>query len=292
MLLLRRVEKILEKGGFDYCECDGCFDIAASRRFTLFLKVLDNVDSFQETQANNLKIISDDLDATVSLVGTHTRREHLQDNIIYDRFGIPTLTPDTLENIIVNASLPSVYRFRGGLLAEIDSKKLREKRIEASMTQSELANAVCVTKKSIYEHEHSNKKASLDIAEKIEEIIGEVTNSLSIKKKYVFDKNTARDSFEVVVSKDLKKMGFDTDLIYQTPFNIVAHERKMLIMTKADNNIKKIEKTAPVIHEISSVIRVPAVAVTKEEMNLDIPSIPEKSLRGMKTPREIRKFIK
>ncbi|MBI3190989.1 hypothetical protein HYZ41_04785, partial [archaeon] len=81
MLLLKQVENILEKGGFDYCEYSGCFDIAASRRFTLFLKVLDNVDSFQETQANNLKIISDDLDATVGLVGTHTRREHLQNNI-------------------------------------------------------------------------------------------------------------------------------------------------------------------------------------------------------------------
>ncbi|MCX6815507.1 MAG: helix-turn-helix domain-containing protein [Candidatus Aenigmarchaeota archaeon] len=290
-MLLQRVEKILEKGGFDYCEYNGCFDIAATKRFTFFLKVLDNVDSFQESQANNLKIISKDLDVTISLIGTHTRREFLQDNIIYDRFSVPTLTPNTLEKIIVNGAMPTIYRFRGGLFTEVDAAKLRKNREASGLSQSQLAEKVGVTKKNIYEHERENKNASLNMVKKIEEAIGEVTNPVPLQKKYPFEKNKPHDRFEFVVSKDLEKIGFDTDLIYQTPFNIVAHEKKMLIMSKADDNKRKVEKMAPFMSQLSHVTKIPAVAITKEELDIDIPSISEKELKDMKI-KDLKKFIK
>ena len=74
-MLLQSVAKILEHHGFDWCACHGCFDIAARKRELMFLKVLDNVDSFQEEQARNLAMLSERLGASVSLVGTHTRYE-------------------------------------------------------------------------------------------------------------------------------------------------------------------------------------------------------------------------
>lgn len=291
-MLLKRVENILDKGGFDYCFYDGCFDLAARRNFTLFLKVLDNVDSFQEKQANNLKIIAEDIDATIALIGTHTRREVLKDDILYERFDVPTFTPNTLEDIIVNEATPILYRFRGGLFAEVDAKKLRDKREKIGLSMSQLAESVGVTKKSIYEHEHQNKKAQIDIVEKIEELLGEVTNPLALRKTYFFEKNEPHERFEMIVSKDLHKIGFDTELVYQTPFNIVAHEKKMLVISKADEKRKHIEKSIPFITQLSDLTKIPAVAITKEELNIDIPSIQEKELRAMQKPRDIRKFIK
>lgn len=296
MLLLKRVENILDKSGFDYCEYtewySGCFDIAARRNFTLFLKILDNVDSFQETQANNLKIIAEDIDATVALVGTHTRREWLKNDVLYERFDIPTFNPSTLENIVVNDSMPMIYRFRGGLFAEIDAEKLKRSREDAGLSQSQLAKSVGVTKKNIYEHERQNKKAMIEAVEKIEKLIGEVAKPLDIQKSYSFEKNKSQDKFELLVSKDLRSIGFDTDFTYQTPFNIVARESKMLVISKADDSRKKIEKSAPFIAQLSSVTRIPAVAITKEELSIDIPSIQEKELRELEKPRDIRKFIK
>lgn len=292
MLLLQKVENILEKGGFDYCLYGGCFDIAARKSFTIFLKVLDNVDSFQETQANNLKIIAEDTDATVALVGTHTRRESLKDNIVYERFDVPTFTPNTLETIVVSRAMPVTYRLRGGLFVEIDAEKLRSRREKSGLSQSALAKSVGVTKKSIYEHEHQDKKALLDIAEKIEDTVGEVSNPATIKKRYSFEKNRPKDRFESIVSRDLERIGFSTDLIHQTPFNIVAHEKRMLVISKAGEKKKSMEKSVPFVAQLSSITGIPAVAITKEEMRMDIPSIQEKELREMKNPRDIRKFIK
>jgi putative transcriptional regulator len=291
VLIFKRVEKILDNSGFNYCLYEGCFDIAASRDFTVFLKILTNVDSFQENQANNLKIISENMDAAIGLVGIHTRREELKDNIVYERFDVPTFTPNTLENILVNDIAPVICRFRGGLFAEINAEKLRKNRQAAGLTQSDLAEHVGVTKKSIYEHEHEDKKADLGVVKKIEKYIGSVVNPQSLMKKYSFQRNEPHERFEAVVSKDLRGIGFGTDIIYQTPFNIVAKERKMLIMSRADDNSRKIKKAAPFISQISDITKVPAVAITKEEINIDIPSISEKELREMKM-RDIKKFIK
>jgi putative transcriptional regulator len=293
MQLLRHVEDILDRGGFDYCEYNyGCFDIAARRKFTLFLKVLDNVDSFQETQANNLKIIAGDVGATIALVGTHTRRETLEDSVLYERFDVPTMSPDTLESIVANDAAPIIYRARGGLFAEIDANKLRKNREKAGLSMSQLAESVGVSKKNIYEHEHESKKAVLDVVEKIEKLIGEITSTAAIDKSYSFEKNQPHDRFETIVSKDLKRIGFSSDLVHQAPFNIVAKEKKIMVLSKADAKARRIEKDAPFMAQLSSVTRVPAVAIANEEMNLDIPSIPEKKLREMQKARDIRKFIK
>src|SRR3989338_7190590 len=110
--LINRVERVLEENNYDYSEYSGCFDIVARRKETMLLKVLDNIDSFQEHQSLNLKVLSSQLEANTFLIGDHTRRENLMDNVIYDRFGIFSMTVRTFGNIIDN-EMPLLYRNRG-----------------------------------------------------------------------------------------------------------------------------------------------------------------------------------
>jgi len=291
-MLINDVEDVLEKAGFDYCLCDGCFDIAAQRDFTIFLKVLGNVDSFQESQATNLKIISRDFDAAVAVVGLHTRRENLIDNIVYERFDIPTFTPGTLENIVINEMFPSIYRSRGGLFTEINPIKLRKMREKAGLSQSELARQVGVTKKSIYEHEKERKKALFGIVKRIEMIIGNVSDPLVLDFEYSDARNAPKETFERQVLYDLKRIGFATDVVYQTPFNIVAKNHRIMLLSRADENRKRIEKTIHRVSELSNLTDIPALAVTRDEMDLDIPTLQEKELRHMRSTRDLRKILK
>lgn len=292
MLILKEVENILEKGGFDYCVYGGCFDVAARRDFTLFLKILGNVDSLHENQARNLKILSKDFNATVALIGNHTRRENLNDNVIYERFEIPTFTPATLESIIINDMFPFLYRFRGGVFAEINPDKLRSNRTKAGLTQEELAEKVGTTKKSIYEHEHSRKKTIYTTVKKIEMLIGDVTNPLTLHVDFSDAFNEPKDRFEEIVSNDFKRIGFRADYIYQAPFNIIAKDEKIMILSKADENKKRIEKDVPHIAKLSEIVKLPALAVTKENMELDIPTIKEEELREIHHTRELRKRLR
>src|SRR3989339_1447307 len=145
MMLDRKVESILETNGYDCCWWHGCFDVAARKDEFMLLKVLDNIDSFQEEQARNLRILSEKLDASISVVGTHTRHEILDDNVIYERFSIPTFTPDTLESIL-HSNYPMNFRTKGGMFREIDPQALRSGREAMGLSQSELASSVGIMK--------------------------------------------------------------------------------------------------------------------------------------------------
>jgi putative transcriptional regulator len=291
-MLIEKIKRILEKSGFQYFECSGCFDIIAKRKNMMIIKVLANVDSFQMSQANNLKILAKSLNASACVIGLRTRREDLKDDIIYERFGIPTFTPDTLEGVVSN-NVPLVYRSRGGLFAEIDPEKLRKRREEAGLTQSKLAAIVGVTKKNIYEHEKAVKGASYSIVEKIEQILGDVSKTKGLDIDYDDVKNESKDTFQRTASKDLKNIGFTTNFVYQSPFNIIAErpDEEFVLFSDAEKSGSRIEKNLPHIKNFSRISKKSVLIITQEDREFDIPTIKESELRVM-TSGELKKFVK
>jgi putative transcriptional regulator len=288
-MLMDEVEEILEDAGFNYCECRGCFDIAARRKSILLLKVLANVDSFQEDQADNLKILSGSLSARTMVVGLCTRREELSDNIIYERFDIPTVSPGTLESML-HGGLPGIYRFRGGVFAEIDPLKLRKAREDVGLSQSELAKKVGVTKKSIYEHESEKMKMVYDNAVKLEKVLKvRIIAPLEVKASY-FVESSPRTVFESKVSRNFVNMGFETDSVYRSPFNMIARG-PFHILSDVEENEKMIERNVPYIAEFSRLTEKSAVIVTKSEVNFNVPSIKEADLVGMDA-NGLKRFVK
>lgn len=289
-IVKNKVEKVLEEHDFEYCEYNGCFDIAARREITLILKTTHNVDSLQEKQAINLSILSKSLNAFIAVIGYSTRREKLNDGIIYERFDIPTFTPETFENII-ERNFPKVYRKRGGYFTKVSSEKLRKARNEKGMTQRELAEKIGINKKAVFEYEQKDRMAFLENAEKIENILEReiiipyefsVVNSENI--------NQPKEEFERLVGKDLKRMGFQTEHINQTPFNIIAKEH-FLVLSDAEEIEKRIKKNAPHLTELSWVLEKPMIVITKESTNLDLPSVERRKLREM-TAKDLKKIAK
>ncbi len=285
--LREEVAGILEENDFNYYEYSGCFDIIARKSDILLLKVLHNIDSFQSEQAENLKILSRQLVAHSFLIGDHTTREPLQNGIVYERFDIPTITVNTFKNVIHNNN-PTVFRFRGGLYAQIDSERLKEKRMKSNMTQSELAKKVGVTKKSIYEHEKKDMAAEYEIVKRIERIVGVVTEP--VRTGFDSDvKKSAKTRFEAVVSKDLRGIGFDVDFVHQSPFNIIASEGKVMVLSEAQECLSKDRLQS--LADLSDITKKSAVAITKEEMNSDLPSVTEKELKKM-SKKEFLKAVR
>lgn len=289
-MLLSRVEEILEDHGYGFCEYSGCFDLAARRDKILLLKVLTNIDSFQESQANNLKVLSHNLDAKSLLIGLHTRREQLMDNIIYDRFSVPTVNPKTLENLL-DGVMPSLYRFRGGLFVEISPKALRQAREENGLSQSELAKSVGVSKKNVYEHESGKEKIVYENAKRMEKVLHtKLIVPLELKLPRA-PETEPKTSFESKISHDFKRIGFSTDSVYQSPFNMIAKDSESLVLSEVDSNQKHIKKNLPHIKEFSKVTKKTAIIVTKEEINCDIPSLREKDLKELNS-KDLKKFIR
>ncbi len=293
MELKDEVKSILDEAHYRCSGYAGCFDIVASRRgrfSPLFLKILSNIDSLQFSQANNLKILSKNLDALAMVVGLRTRRESLDDNVIYERFEIAAITPKTLENILLFDEFPLLYRFRGGLFAEIDCRKLRCAREKKRLTQQQLADKVDTTKKSIYEHENMGMRIEYNIAKRVERTLDcRLLQPIALGEFSTIKRNSP-NVFERRVSMDLRGMGFQTEIVQQAPFNIIAKER--FIVFSDAGEIERVERDAPYLEGFSSVVSRPVIAITKGEASLDLPSIDEKELHGLSTTRELERIIK
>jgi putative transcriptional regulator len=288
--IARKVMKMLDSHGFQHAFCEGCFDIVARKKQeTFLLKILMNVDAFQEEQARSLGTISSLIGAKAFLIGTRTRREHLADNIIYERFGIPVLTPDTFESIIFKENEIYVTRFRGGLFSEINPQELRRARISKGLTQSELAEKVGISKKAVYEHESRPMRAHYMIAEKIEGAVGKVMNPVKFEITTEQPHNYPKGVFERNVSKNFRRMGFSTSFVYKTSFNIIAKEKEFILVSEADD--KFAEKKAPQLYAFSKVSKKPAIIVTKKEIAAEVPSLSEKELRNMDV-KDLKKVVK
>ncbi len=304
MPLVERVVSLLEENDYSTCRYHGCFDIAAKKKRILFLKILQNIDSFQREQAKNLKIISNDFDGHPFLIGQQTNRERLSKGIVYERFDVPALSFETLKELICYEIFPSIYRDKGGLFVKIDSDVMKEARKRKNLTQLELAEAVSVNKKTIYEHERSQLKMLLAVAEKIESAL----NKKITKPTNLFDRESEKmfsgpkDSLEALVNKDLHRLGFETDFVSQSPFDAVVKE-KILLVSDIDNNRKRVLRRMVALKNFVSFVKKPALVITdkikprqlddlRSSSSFELPVIERSELAELESGKELIRIAK
>jgi putative transcriptional regulator len=292
--LVQETIDMLERNDYATCEYNGCFDIAARKHKLMLLKVLQNIDSFQIDQAKNLKIISNNLDAHPLVVGIQTRREKLKKGIVYERLELPTVSLETLEELIESGIYPKIYRDKGGLYVEIDHDLLREARKRKGMTQKELAEAVGVNKKMVYEHEKSQIRMLLEIAKRMENILDEKLIGAANPFKKFETHGKPQDKLEEAVGKNLRKLGFETDFVKQAPFDVFAKE-KVLLISDVEENRRKMLRRAVNLKGFISVVKKPALLITektKEENIFGIPVLQRKELEELESGKDLIKIAK
>ena len=206
-----------------------CFDLAARRQKLLFLlKILVNIDSLQKLHALELKLLAKFLAASPLLVGHRCRRHGMiPDGVVYNRHGIPAVTPHTARNLLVEGLLPLVYASRGGLYVKLNSEFLRSVRETRNLSLGELAREIGVSRRAIYDYERGQMDTSLETAIRLEEVLGvPVFSSIDIRKWDVeierLEETTLPESLEREVYERFEEIGLDPILLKTAPFDIFA----------------------------------------------------------------------
>ncbi len=295
MPIVENIESMFLNEGYATCRYRGCFDLAAKRRMLLFLKILKNVDAFSIEQARNLKIISNSLDAKPLLVGAQTRIEKLERGIIYERFDVPTVSGDTLEDLICNEIFPRIYRDRGGLYVEIDSDALKNARNKKGMTQEELAETVGINKKTVYEHERRSLRMLLSIAESLKSVLKEkIISDVELFSERREAHGKPYSGFEKTVFFELRRLGFETEFVRQTPFNSISKQR-ILLLSDVDSDKRKLKYRSIELKRFVSFIKKPALLITEKSEKTEfsgLPAIERSELREMDSGKELIKVAR
>ncbi|OGS42582.1 MAG: hypothetical protein A3K67_02260 [Euryarchaeota archaeon RBG_16_62_10] len=303
--LIIRVRATLAKAGFFTSDPHNIrsisFDVIARRDKQLFIiKALSNIDSLSGEDAEQLRVLATALNGSPMVIGLHSGAGRLEDGILYSRFGIPIISEATFHEHMLEGVPPFVYAAPGGLYVRLDGELIRQIREERNISLGTLAEAAGVSRKAIQMYE-SGMGAMVEIAAKIEEFLKEpivvpldpFTYTLEIAqtlKSFDDFKGLNRDVFKM-----LREIGYSVVPTVRCPFDALAKEEDVLILTGVEENPRMTARKARVVGNISRVTEKKSVVFIKEETSLEsiegTPLITEDELRRADDAEDVLELI-
>ena len=127
--ILIEINDLLSNHGFETSNIydRSCFDMVARKELELLLlKILINIDGFTGNQAEEIKKVAETFLASPLVVGIKSKNEYLEEDVVYERHGIPVIAKETLRNMVVDEVYPEVFADRGGYYVQMDGEVIKQ----------------------------------------------------------------------------------------------------------------------------------------------------------------------
>ncbi|MEA2089736.1 MAG: transcriptional regulator [Thermoproteota archaeon] len=296
--MLDTAESIFEKAGFHIsrrcCSRPSCFDLAARMENQLvFLKAHVNIGSVSAEDASELKSISKWFSAASIFLGVKARGNPLEDDTVYSRYDVYTITPKTMEDIVLRRKPPLVEAAPGGYYVRLDGDMIRKRRENMKLSVGKMAEKMGVSRRTLYGYEKGITKASVSAAYKLAWILGapvaqpvdvfqpkseEDSSFLAAAKRTI----TKHSCVEKVIEK-FKEFRLKIARVKKAPFDFIAQfpdEQLKVIGGVVDEKEKNVDERAEEILSVSEVVGAQAVFITDGEKtpNNRIPVIRREDL--------------
>jgi putative transcriptional regulator len=307
--LLGNIRETLTKAGFyvsDLCIIRPIgFDLVARRdNSLLIIKVLTNIDALSEDVAKELRVLSILLRGSPLLIGERSGIGFLEDDVVYDRFGIQTITPGSLNDYLLEGTPLKAYAAPGGLYVNLDREKLKKLRQEQNISLGSFARYVRVSRRTASMYE-DGMNARVDVASRIEELLGSpVTTPIDILKPPLSDKKETASfhgetehlrDFQMEIFSILESVGYKIIPMERGPFEALSKDKERILLTCVHKYDKKIIKKAQIVSSISKITERYAVLFTDKDVNKKniegTPLIAKKELKKIRGPEEILDLI-
>ena len=198
------------------------FDLIVKRGDILvIIKVASHIDNVSADIAWDLNLIAQHLGATPLIVGERARDADLERGVVYIRYGLFAISPETLYDYFVEEIPPLVYASPGGLYVKIRGDLLREVRTRSRMSLGDLASELGVSRRTISKYE-SGMGTTLDVAIRLEEPSLPRSLRRSVVGYHSPGPQTPEESAIENILIDLERMGMEIHTMRQAPFQALA----------------------------------------------------------------------
>lgn len=308
--LLGEIRETLSNAGFYVSELCSVrpigFDLIARRdNSLLIIKVLTNIDSISEDVAKELRTLSSLLSGCPILIGEKTGKKILENDVVYDRFGVKAITMETLKNHLLEGIPLEIYAAPGGFYVNLDHEKLVKLRKQHDYSLGSFARSIKVSRRTVQMYEEG-MNTTAEVALRIEKALGDnVTVPIDILKHrpYATKELKIRSPAETPSFRDfqreifsiLENVGYKVIPMERCPFEAVSKDKKKILLTCVDRYDKKLMKKAQVVGSISKITEKQAVLITDKNVNKTnirgTPLIVKKELKNIRGPEEILELI-
>jgi putative transcriptional regulator len=307
--LLTNIREFLGSAGFSisnqYIIHLPVFDLVARRDDTLLIiKVLSNIDGLSEEVGNELRALAYLLKATPLLIGEKNGMSNLEDDVVYFRFGVQTITLSTLKNHLLEEVPVRAYAAPGGLYMNLDPEKIRMLRQEKNISLGTFARHIRVSRRTVRMYE-DGMSARVDIANRIEDMFEQsVTTPIDLFKPQMVEtdclpsyqkEHTHMKEFQHEVFSLLQKIGYRIIPMERCPFEALSKEKEKILLTCVQDYNKKLIEKAHFINSISKIMdRHAVVFINKDVTKKNIegtPIIMKTELKKIRDPEGVFTLI-
>lgn len=315
--VLNQIHELLSNHGFvtSHIYDRSCFDMIARRELMLLLlKVLINVDGFSGPQAQEIKKVAQNFLAYPLIVGFKSKNEPLEEDVVYERHGIPVVAPETLRNIVVDEVYPEILADRGGYFVQIDGNIIKEIRERNNLSLKDLADLAHVSRETIYKYEQGMVRAYPETAMMLESILNmKITLSIDVfqvpktesQSEEENEPGKATIEGKNLEPKELLKLGFGVIPTNRTPFDAIAKanqktsnkdENPLLTNLEKNRNKQVLKKMARNIMDLREIIQKEAVFILENKRDTEciegIPAVHTWEICEMENCREFLRVLK
>jgi putative transcriptional regulator len=315
--VLLEITELLASHGFETSNIydRSCFDMIVRRELILLLlKVLINVDGFSSQQAQEIKRLARTFLASPLIVGFKSKTEPLEEDVVYERHGIPVVAPETLRNMVVDEVYPEVLAGRGGYYVNINGEILKEVRERENLSLKDLADIAHVSRETIYKYEHGMVRAYPETAMLLENILNiKITLDIDLFKTpepesdmLKSDQASETEDNPQDISpepKELIKLGFGVLPTYRTPFDAISQansrkEKENILLTNLEKNrnSQALKKMALNVKDLSDITKKEAVFIMESKRVVEciegIPAVNTDEICEMENCREFIQLLK
>ena len=311
--LVKEIREILSNAGFYVSDLYSMrpigFDLVARRdNSLLIIKVLTNINALSEEVANELKLLSKLLKGYTLLIGERGGTSYLEKDVVYDRFGIQTISAETLESYLLDGNPLKVYAAPGGFYVNIDREKLIKIRKKHNISIGSFARSVKVSRRTVRMYEEG-MNARVEFARRIEDLLKETVTldidlfqrnkEQSINKKDITTSTKKpnekyRDLHKEIFSF-LKQVGYEIIPMDRCPFDAVSKDKDKVLLTCIHKYDNQLIKRAQIVGSISKITEKHAVLFTEGNVrkhNIEgTPLIVKRELKKIRGPEEIIELI-
>ena len=280
---LDEVEKVLHEHGYEVFYLDGFgFDIVARERRSILLKISENINSVKAHVAQRLRRISWFFDAKSFIVGNRRGPEQLMDMVIYHRYDMPAITPNTL-NYILNGEKVSCVSRRGGLFFEINPDK-----IDVSMSDD-----IGVSRRCAYYYK-SGEVPSVKPArmKKLKKLFGEdVTVMIEFTNREIDVKAIHPD----MIQKKFSEIGLKSVSVREHICDVLAGTKDENVISKAANSERTLHYYSDRVKSACDALDLKPIFILRRKPRQksikDIPVVSVEELRSINDKKELLEMI-
>jgi len=138
----------------------------------VLVKATRDASSIPKREVQELRDLAAALRASPLIVASELHGEELLPYVVYERQGVKIVNFETLREAVAGRGEIYVYGSKDQLKVSIDPAALRRRRLEKRLSLGDVAAALGVSRKTVYEYERGSMEPTLEKAEKLVELLG------------------------------------------------------------------------------------------------------------------------